>query len=357
MRLRKVGQFVHQVAERSQWLRRSSGHAFDLVKMFDAVEERRAMPIRIHGDQPFRTGAQPSFRHVQDATHVHVVGGVHDGLQICDGVLDFSAFVEFGASYQLVWQVGVDHRLFQRTRLRVGPVHDGHVAVGDAFLRMQPCDFGCDIAGLLLRVVGCIADDRIAFAECGPQFLRLAVLVLRDHRIRRIQNGLRRTVVLFEHDGLRVREVLFEILDVADVGTAEGVYGLIGVTDDGNPGGSDPARARGMRIGLLARIDAGEFTHQYVLGVIGVLILVHENVTEFVPVIIARLRARSEQFDGAHDQIVEVHGVGLGQTVLVFGVHHGEQFLDVVEPPQLVAALPRPVIGGIGLELVLPRDQ
>ena len=139
--------------------------------------------------------------------------------------------------------------------------------------------------------------------------------------------------------------------------SSEGVYGLIGVTDDGNPGGSDPARARGMRIGLLARIDAGEFTHQYVLGVIGVLILVHENVTEFVPVIIARLRARSEQFDGAHNQIVEVHGVGLGQTVLVFGVHHGEQFLDVVEPSQLVAALPRPVIGGIGLELVLPRDQ
>ena len=78
-----------------------------------------------------------------------------------------------------------------------------------------------------------VADDRLALAERGPQFLGLAALVVADHRVGRIQNGLRRTIVLFEHDGLGVREVLLEVLNVADVGTTERVDGLVGIAHHG----------------------------------------------------------------------------------------------------------------------------
>ena len=89
-------------------------------------------------------------------------------------------------------------------------------------------DFGGHPLGLLLGVVRRVADDRLALAERGPQFLGLAALVVAaDHRVGRIQNGLRRTIVLFEHDGLGVREVLLEVLNVADVGTTERVDGLV----------------------------------------------------------------------------------------------------------------------------------
>lgn len=106
------------------------------------------------------------------------------------------------------------------------------------------CDFGGHPLGLLLGVVCCVADDRLALAERGPQFLGLAALVVADHRVGRIQNGLRRTIVLFEHDGLGVREVLLEVLNVADVGTTERVDGLVGIAHHGDPGGAGLAGVR-----------------------------------------------------------------------------------------------------------------
>lgn len=76
---------------------------------------------------------------------------------------------------------------------------------------------------------------------------------------------------------------------------------------------------------------------------VGVLILVHEDVTEPVPIVFAHLRAGLEQFHGAHDQIVEVDCVGERQTMLVFGVDDGDQFVDVAGA-HLVSALSRDVI-------------
>lgn len=61
-----------------------------------------------------------------------------------------------------------------------------------------------------------------------------------------------------------------------------------------------------MWIGLFSRINAGKLTYEHILRMVGVLILVHENITELMPVIFAHLWATLEQFDGAHDQIVKI---------------------------------------------------
>ena len=45
----------------------------------------------------------------------HIVRGIHNGLQICERILDFPTLVEFGATDQLIWKIGVDHGLFKRT--------------------------------------------------------------------------------------------------------------------------------------------------------------------------------------------------------------------------------------------------
>ncbi len=113
MFLGEIGEFVHQIAEGSERFRGASRYAVDLFEVLDAVEEGGAVRVRVSCDQAFGPCAETAFRHVEDAAHVHVVRGVDDGLQVCERVLDFLAFVEFGAADQLVWQVGVDHRLFQ----------------------------------------------------------------------------------------------------------------------------------------------------------------------------------------------------------------------------------------------------
>ena len=208
---------------------------------------------------------------------------------------------------------------------------------------MDSCDFVRYPSGFLLCVVGGIADDFVALTKRRPQFLRLAVFVFRDHRVRRVEDGLRRTVVLFEHDGLRVWEIMFEILDVANVRATERVDGLVGIAHHGDPARPDAPGSLLPGVGQLPRIDAGQLTHEHVLGMVGVLVFVHKNVAEFVTIVFAHRRAGLQQFHGVHDQIVEVNRVRERQTVLVFGIDDGRQLIDVART-HLVSALSRRVI-------------
>ena len=103
----------------------------------------------------------------------------------------------------------------------------------------------------------------VALAHLAPEVLRLALPVLRDDGVRRAQDRVRRAVVLLERDLLRAAEVTLEFHDVADVRAAEGVDGLVGVAD---------------REDVL--VLAGKELQEPVLGVVRVLVLVHEHVAE-----------------------------------------------------------------------------
>ena len=248
-------------------------------------------------------------------------------------------------------------RAFKRTRLRVGTVHDGHVRIRRALLGADASDLPRYPRGLLLGVVRGIADDRVPAAQCGPQLLGLATLIVGDDRVGRVEDGLRGTVVLFEHDGLRVGEILLEILDVADVRAAERIDRLVGVADDGDPCRAGPPRRGGVRHDLPGRVHARQLADQLVLGMVRVLVFVDEDITELMTVIVGHLRLGAQQFDRPADQIVEVDGVRHGQTMLVFGVDDGIQHLDVAEIADLITALAGPVVGRVALELLLPADQ
>ena len=93
---------------------------------------------------------------------------------------------------------------------------------------------------LVVLVVGDVADDPRAVAGVGPEALRLAALVVADHGVGGVEDGLGRAVVLLEQDRGGVGEVLLEVEDVADVGAAEGVDRLVGVADDHQLGRRDP---------------------------------------------------------------------------------------------------------------------
>ena len=69
----------------------------------------------------------------------------------------------------------------------------------------------------------------------------------------------------------------------------------------------------------------GQFAHQHVLGMVGVLVFVNENVPEPSTVITRDIRECLQQRDRLADQIVEVKGVRGTQPSLIFGVdrRHG----------------------------------
>ena len=118
--------------------------------------------------------------------------------------------------------------------------------------------------------------------------------------VRRVQDVAGGTVVLLEADGLRVFIVALEVEDVFDGGSAEAVNGLVIVADDAD-----------------VHVLAGEKARQYILGRVGVLVLVDEDIPELVLVMFPDLRLLFEEFDGVEDHVIEVHGVCLHEEFLV----------------------------------------
>ena len=181
-------------------------------------------------------------------------------------------------------------------------------------------NFAGDVACLGVLRLGDVTDDFRARAGGGPQLLGATVGVAFNDRVRRGEDVLRGTVVLLQQNRVGVRVVLLEVRNIADISAAEGVDGLVGVTHHGQLG-----RGHGVRVGAAVsrrlRVGAYQFTHQLVLGVVGVLVLVHEDVAELAAIVIRDFGELLEQEDSAANQIVKVEGVGGAQTLRVDGVN------------------------------------
>ena len=95
-----------------------------------------------------------------------------------------------------------------------------------------------DERGLVVLVLGVIADDELATDLLGPQVLRPPGRVVRDHRVGGVEDPLRRPVVLVEHDHRRLGERLLEPHQVPVVRPAEPVHRVVG--DD--PAGHEVVR-------------------------------------------------------------------------------------------------------------------
>ncbi len=164
-----------------------------------------------------------------------------------------------------------------------------------------------------------VSGDPGTGAGVGPEVLRTTALVALDDRVGRGQDRLRGAVVLLQHDRGRVRIVLLELEDVADGRAAEGVDRLVRVTHDAQLGG-----------GVLGTGRADQLPYERVLSVVGVLVLVDEDVPEAAAVVLGDVGERLEQVHRRHDDVVEVQGVRFAQPGLVERVSLGERLLEAV---------------------------
>ena len=98
---------------------------------------------------------------------------------------------------------------------------------------MQGADLIHDELGFIVCGVPGEAHNEFTVSHITPEFLVLAVKVVRDHRVSSRKNGLRGAVVLLQHHHVCAREVTLELGNVAHVCATEGIDGLVGVTDHG----------------------------------------------------------------------------------------------------------------------------
>ena len=199
-------------------------------------------------------------------------------------------------------------------RLRVDPVEDGQVGGGSGL--EQPDDLVADEPGLLMLVAALEHHQPLAFAPVSPEVLGLAAPVVSDESVGRFQDRGDRAVVLLQLDDRGVGKVVLEAQDVPDVGSPPRVHRLVVITDHGH-----------------LPVLLGEKLDQHVLRPVGVLILIHQNVAEEVPVVGQPVGEELQYVDHAHQKVVEVQGVCLEQTSLVAPVDGGR---DVVEAGRAV---------------------
>ena len=313
-------QVVHEAHELGVLLDRGGTQAGDVGCLACGGVEGDAVRTRVLRHHGLRLGTDTALGFVEDAAHVHVVIGVAQGAQVRQGVLDFLTLVEAGTADHAVGQAGTHEHVLEGSGLRVGAVEDCDVTGLHAVLIGKAVNFAGDVACLGVLRLGDVTDDFRARAGGGPQLLGATVGVAFDDRVRRGEDVLRGTVVLLQQNRVGVRVVLLEVRNIADISAAEGVDGLVGVTHHGQLG-----RGHGVRVGAAVsrclRVGAYQFTHQLVLGVVGVLVLVHEDVAELAAVVVRDFGELLEQEDGAANQVVKVEGVGGAQTLRVDGVN------------------------------------
>ena len=229
--------------------------------------------------------------HVDDAAQADVIRRIDDDAQVGHHVADFLAVIELLTAKDLIGDAGAHEHFFHHAGLGVGAVEHGGVAVGIA-LPVELADAVGDPGGFIPLVAGGKEADGFALSPLGPQGLFLAACVMGDDLIGSVQDVGGGAVILLQLDDGSVGIVLLKIEDVADIRAAPAVDGLIVVSHDAE----------------VAALVGEELDH-HILGVVGVLILVHHDIAEALAIALQHRRMIRQQLEGLDKQIVKVQGV------------------------------------------------
>ena len=163
-----------------------------------------------------------------------------------------------------------------------------------------------DVSRLLVLVGETNDLDPLTRLVLGGEGTLLATSIVGDQRIRARDDVAGRTEVLPERNRLRTGVMRLEIEDVPNVGPPPCVDGLVGITHD-------------EEVAVTARDGVGD--HE--LGVVGVLVLVDEDVAVALLQRGANPVVMSHETGGMPEEVVEVDRMILLENPLVRGVDAG----------------------------------
>ena len=185
------------------------------------VPDVLARRVDVGQDAALGLAADPAARRVDDAGEGDRVGRVGEERQVGDRVLHLGALVELGAADHLVGHLVADERVLEDAALRVHPVEDRDVVAPVVLVGDQALDLTGDVARLRVLVVELGDHDRLAAPRVRPEVLLLLLGVVRDDRVRGVEDRPGRAIVLLELHHLGPLEVMLELQDVANVGRSE----------------------------------------------------------------------------------------------------------------------------------------
>ena len=141
-----------------------------------------------------------------------------------------------------------------------------------------------DKKSLVLLVISPIVDNLFTVFILSPEIFRTAVAVVSDDFISCLKNGFGGTIVFLKQDYLSFRIILFKVQDILHIGSPPAIDRLVSVSDH-----ADILKARSQEL------------DQLVLGMVGILILVHMDILVTLLVVDQNIRILIKKAQGQHD--------------------------------------------------------
>ena len=247
---------------------------------------------------------------VDDAQERLLVVVVYHQAQVGQHVFDFLAPIEREALVDAVGNGSAAEGFLYGTRLHVGAVENSERLVVEVFAEVGFLyRFGYE-APFIALIGGTEQGDAVALGVVGPYLLLYLLDVFGYNGVGGVDDDLGGAVVLFKLEEVQVGVVAAEVEDVLYVGATESVDALGIVAHD-----ADVLQPR------------GKLFDNEVLRVVGVLVLIDHDVLESVLILEQHIGEVAQEDVHVEEQVVEVHGHGIAQAVVVVLVDFGNHGL------------------------------
>ena len=174
------------------------------------------------------------------------------------------------------------------------------------------------VSGLLVFAVSGVCFDAYSVLVLRPERFLKTVFVERNYLVCRVEDFLCGAIILFQLENFRIGEIGTEFEQIVGVGSPPAVNRLVVVPHN-------------------EYVSVGGCKHfeNFILNSVGVLKFVYADVRISPLIFFKRLRKLPEQTVHVEKQIVEVHGVGLEKSLVVFR-HYFVQFFPVVRRAEII---------------------
>ena len=250
------------------------------------------------GDLGYGCIADTTSRIVDNALESLLVIGIGDQTEIGDDVLDFLALIETHTAIDAIRNALFTKLLLEAAALRIGAIENGEVGILTSILTLDALDILAHDERLLLIAIGRLVEQLFAHGILAKHIFLNLILVALDETVGSIHDILRTTIVLLQLEEFGTLQLTLESEDIVNIGTTETIDALRVIT-------------HGAHTVLLLT----ELHHDFHLHVVGILVLIDENKVEAVGVFLSNLLMVTEQLERKHQQVIEIHGIGLLATL------------------------------------------
>ena len=285
-----------------------AGQRLSLHRGGSTLQQRQPACPRLALDHLHRLVAEAALGDVDDALEGEVVGRADGEAEIGHRVADLLPLVEAGAADHAIGQADGHEAVLEGPHLVRGADENRNIveaapADAGAVAAVERLDLFADPARLGLAVP--VADQANPFAALGlgPQRLAQPPLVAGDQPRRGAEDMRGRAIVLLQPHHMRAGKVAFESQDVADLGPAPAIDGLVVITHAAQ-----------------VPVPLGQQPQPQILGDVGVLVFVDEDIAETLLPLPQHVRMRLEDGDAVKQQVAEIDGVQGDQTLLIGGI-------------------------------------